>query len=310
MKYLLPSAYIGHFDASIDDLVEIIPFYDKYQFLDGLAYCDVILAEHILPNDNFLRLGDNKKVAWLTAYIYDLDILPKSKPKAIKWGKRCLSRLVCVDEEIIKTLLPLIENDNETTKAMVSTFLGRKCIGMTMNEMRDLVKQPDFAEQCIIRNGEIRMLDKQRDRLIIKSLSVHGVVDLVCGNYDFDYGSDYARNSHKYAGNHSGGAMRGVWIKDKETFRYGNDDEDESPIIKLGATDCYGTAWEIYRCTATDDDEERERSKQVLYRWENGIYTNLVPPTLGWKKVDDDGKCVKSNLILSYQFDDNNSNNW
>ena len=294
MKYLFPTNTM----PSVDDLVEIIPFYDKYQFLDGMAYCDEILAElYVGSYDGYGYREHHMDLAWLTAYIYDLlpDFFPKSRPLAIKWGKKFLSRLWGDDEEMIKTLLPLIENDNETTRAMVSTFLGRKCVGMTMNEMRDLVKQTDFPEQCIVRNSQISMLDEQRQKLQIAYLDVCGASDLVSGKYD-ERSCHHER--HVYAGNHCGGAMGYIWEK-KDTRLM---DDGASVTVKVGAIDCYGSAWEIYSFTQTDDDEETELSKKVLYRWENGIFTSLVPPKYGWEKAEDDETFVKSKMCLSYSF--------
>ena len=295
MKYLYCPPTFGNF-SSTDDLVEIIPFYDKYQFLDGMAYCDEMLAGHF--DLNAYGEKDTRNFAWLTAYMYDLhDSFPKSRPRAIKWGKKCLSCLWGVDEEIIKTLLPLIDNDNETTSSMVSTFLGRKCVGMTMNEMRDLVKQPDFPEQCIVRNNQIRMLDEQRKQFKIKYFNVYGSDDLASGYYD-EIKSDHYKMGH-FAGNHDCGAMRYIWRKKPDRHT----DDDSSVTLKIGATDCYGSAWEIYSWTETDDEDETGLSKKVLYRWENGIFSSLVPPKFGWEKVDDDENCVKSEMWLSYHFD-------
>ena len=72
-----------------------------------------------------------------------------------------LSELICVNEEVISLLVPLIENDENTIKSMMSTFLGRKCNGMTMNEMRDVIMQPDFAKRCVSRCYEIEEIDAQ-----------------------------------------------------------------------------------------------------------------------------------------------------
>ena len=210
--YLLPTNIEP---PSTSDLVEILPFYDKYQFLDGLAYCDKIIKSWLVVDRRFyLDREDQKNMAWIARYIYDLpDFFPKSRSIAIKWGKDWLSRLKWSDAELIKTLLPLIENDNETTKLMVSTYLGRKCVGMTMNEMRDLVKQPDFPEQCIFRNEQIRLLDEQRAQLRVKDLYLRFGGDIVDGEYRDHY-------QHVWADTHKCGAMRCVWVKEKNRYLY------------------------------------------------------------------------------------------
>jgi hypothetical protein len=299
MKFLLPATN----GPSTGDLVEIVPFYDKYQFLDGLAYCDKMLVEHFGP-DGFGYNRDEKNLAWLTAYIYDLppEFFPKSRPLAIKWGKQLLSFLCYDDEETIKTLLPILENDNETTRAMVSTLLGRECVGMTMNEMRDLVKQTDFPEQCIFRSKQIEMLDAQRRQLKTKNFNISGAGELVSGYYD-EIRSDRFRERH-FAGSHNSGAMGYIWKK-KDRHRFTDTDDDSSFTFVIAAVNCYGSAWEIYSCAETDDAEEAELSKRVLYKWDNGIFTSLVPPQFGWEKVEDDETCVKSEMYIDYSFDRN-----
>lgn len=90
--YLLPTNIEP---PSTSDLVEILPFYDKYQFLDGLAYCDKIIKSWLVVDRRFyLDREDQKNMAWIARYIYDLpDFFPKSRSIAIKWGKDWLSRL-------------------------------------------------------------------------------------------------------------------------------------------------------------------------------------------------------------------------
>ena len=300
MMYLLPTRKF----PSTDDLVEILPFYDKYQFLDGLAYCDEMLAEHIGPKGYGYR-GDQENLAKLTAYIYDLpDFFPKSRPLAIKWGKQRLCYLWHDDEEAIKMLLPLIENDDQTTRAMVSTLLGRKCAEMTMNEMRDLVKQADFPKQCIFRNRQIKMIDAQRQQLKTQNFKISGAGELVSGYYD-EITSDHCKGSNfegmDFAGNHNCGAMGYIWKKNN-LHRFTDTDDDSSVTLKVAAVNCYGSAWEIYSCAETDDGEEAELSKCVLYKWDNGIFTSLVPPQFDWEKVEDDETCVKSEMYIDYSF--------
>ena len=291
MMYLLPT----NKEPSTSDLKEIVPFYDKYQFLDGLAYCDEMikswLVQEIINGTIIFRMlheEHEKNMAWLTRYIYDLpDFFPKSRPIAIKWGKEeCLSQLRWGDEDTVKILLPLIENDNETTKAMVSTYLGRKCVGMTMNEMRDLVKQPDFPEQCIFRNEQIKQLDEQREQLRVNNLRLSFGGEAVDGGYVCHDHYRHVLATHKC------GAMRCVWVKKN----------NPSLLVKLGALNFYGSVWEVYS-TEIDDNGEIEGSKKVLYRWESDIFSSLVPPKIGWEEIDDDGNCVKSKICLDYSYD-------
>jgi hypothetical protein len=195
-------------------------------------------------------------------------------------------------------LLPLIENDNETTKLMVSTYLGRKCVGMTMNEMRDLVKQPDFPEQCIFRNEQIKLLDEQREQLRVKDLRLRSGVEGVNGDYEC---RDHYQNVWAWADTHKCGAMRYVWRKEKNPYHV-EDEDNPSVTVKVTALNFYGSAWEVYSCTEADDNEEIEGSKKVLYRWESDVFSSLVPPKIGWEE-NHDGIWLKSKIRLDYEYD-------
>ena len=96
---------------------------------------------------------------------------------AVKWAESHLSELICVNKEVISLLVPLIENDENIIKSMMSTFLGRKCNGMTMNEMRDVIMQPDFAKRCVSRCYEIEEIDEQIRWLCPDRLDIYGCVD-------------------------------------------------------------------------------------------------------------------------------------
>lgn len=85
-----------------------------------------------------------------------------------------------------------------------------------------------------------------------------------------------------------------VWVKE----------DNQSLLVKLGASNFYGSAWEVYSCTVADDniEIEIEGSKKVLYRWESDIFSSLVPPKIGWEEVDGDGNFVKSKISLDYSY--------
>lgn len=131
--------------------------------------------------------GNDVKAARLASLVYNLDFFPLSKPLAVKWAERRLSKLISVNEEVISLLVPLIKNDENIIKLMMSTFLGRKCNGMTMNEMRDVIMQPDFAKRCVSRSYEIKEIDEQIRCLCPNKLSIYGCVDYegVTGDYNF-----------------------------------------------------------------------------------------------------------------------------
>ena len=287
MKYLGPSEA----NPSLDDLLMIIPLYDKYQFPAPLQYCDMHISKDILIRHRGYYHDEKLAVnsARLASMVYNIDLFPLSKPLAVKWAENRLSKLICVNEEVIQLLVPLIENDEKIVRSLMSTFLGRLCKGMTMNEMRDVIMQPDFAKKCVSRCSEIEEFEKQVRPLRPESLSIYGPADFdykgIEGEYMFE--SLIKHYGMKFAGGHVGGVAAGTWKKE-------GDIDGVRQLISIESVDVWGTAWEIYACPSRDDDDVNNNvtagdeceNKRVLYRWENGIYNSLIPPKKGWKVID------------------------
>ena len=288
MKYLGPSEA----NPSLDDLLLIIPLYDKYQFLAPLQYCDIHISKDILTGNiggyyDMKDDGSAVKAARLVSLVYNIDLFPLSKPLAVKWAENRLSKLICVNEEVIQLLVPLIENDEKIIRSLMSTFLGRKCKEMTMNDMRDVIMQPKFAEKCISRCHEIKEIGEQSRCLRPESLSIYG-----CGGYTSCIEGKYTfesaiRTYGKFAGGHVGGVAAGTWERERV-----GDIDGVSHRIFVASVDVWGTTWEIYACPIRDDGDNNNsardecENKTVLYRWENGIYNSLIPPKQGWKVID------------------------
>lgn len=297
MKYLMPTG--GY--PTLDDLLEIVPLYEKYIFQDGIIYCDTIISK-IIPGDSFFPDSSHiLKLSRLVSFTHELNSFPLSTPLAVEWAKRCLGSLFVFDEEIFRLLMPLVENDDNTIKSMVSTLLGRKCKGKKMNEMRDLVKEPDFPKKCISRCRQIREIDEQRKCLHVGNLSVHGhETNYVDGSYVFQRSSGFQQGyGTKFAVSHKGGAAVGVWRKESD------EDAVESTIIE--SLDVFGSVWEIYTHpdNGTNNEEGAEHeNRRVLFRWENGIFNSLCPPKYGWKTIDGSGnEGASEEVILKYTID-------
>ena len=75
--------------------------------------------------------------------------LPMSMPLAIKYAGLSLRWLHSCDEELLTTFLPLVENENAVLRSMVSTLMGRKCKGMTPEDIHNVTKEKDFANKCV-----------------------------------------------------------------------------------------------------------------------------------------------------------------
>ena len=111
-------------------------------------------------------------------------------------------------------LLPLVENDEKVFKSMLTTYLGRVCKGKTMNEMRDMINQPDFPEECLLRCKQIKDLDDQRYRLQMDKLDVSGCDSYtdVNGKYKFCNSSHFQqRYTSPRAWTHYGGLVE-QWL--------------------------------------------------------------------------------------------------
>lgn len=141
--------------ALLADSVDVLPFYDKYQFRDGVTICDIILSgvlEQLMDNAGYYlsHIGfDHKKdPAKLIVLSHRLN-LPMSMPLAIKYAGLSLRWLHSCDEELLTTFLPLVENENAVLRSMVSTLMGRKCKGMTPEDIHNVTKEKDFAKKCV-----------------------------------------------------------------------------------------------------------------------------------------------------------------
>ncbi len=283
MKYLRPAEDF----ASLDDLLETIPFYDKYQFTDGLGYCDVVLSKRMPNAKDHPCLGNYPTMCKLITLIFELSFFPKSKPLAVEWAKYCMSTFIFLnDGDMIHSFLPLVENDENIVKAMMSTFLGKRCKTMSMNEMRDVIKQPDFPSQVILRCTQIKEIDEQLVHLTVGSLDIYSCsVNEVNGSYKYEICSPSCHYNKDYAGSHRGGATLGIWKRAPSGF-----EERHYGDITIESVDVFGSVWEVYSHTWIEDDDnadEVDRKKTTLLRWENGIFNSLIPPRVGWKIIDE-----------------------
>ena len=179
IKYLSPTLT----RITTKEMVELIPYYDKYQFQSMLDYLDEYLSELVFPEEKSkgefgweggcYGVDYSKNLRDIASMIWPLNSFPRTKPLAVGWAKSCLRRFHSIDADMFRMLLPLVENDNEVMQTMVSTYLGRNCKEeMSVNEMRDFISQPEFPEMCILRCKQIRELDEQRRRLQVKKIMV------------------------------------------------------------------------------------------------------------------------------------------
>ena len=121
LKFLSPCEVL----PSLEDMIEIIPFYDKYQFSYGLKYCDQVLSKRLLRgNESWFDYSDRetfdkkcKECCQLVSLIMPLNDFPLSKIAAAAWATQSLKRFHSIDVEMMQTLMPLVENDESIIKS-------------------------------------------------------------------------------------------------------------------------------------------------------------------------------------------------
>jgi len=174
ISYLEPSS---RFDpVKLADLERILPFYDKYQFVDGISLCDSAISynlqtKHYTPLDGYETFRPERFVP-IAVLAYHLN-LPLSKKHAIAWASEVLKTMTPNSEDTITKLLPLVENDDTVLISLVKTIRGRHYTDMTMDEMRVLTQSESFARDVLLKTKQIEDLEQ-----VLRDL--HGKGHLPC----------------------------------------------------------------------------------------------------------------------------------
>jgi hypothetical protein len=286
------------------DLVEVLPFYDKYQFRVGLQICDTcvsdVLSRLIENSYGFHTAVDENAITSSAVLSYDLN-LPKSKSLAVKYAASRLKYIRNGDEQLLTNLLPLLENDDATLRTLVFTLYGKKCQCMTVDEILKVTKREDFAKQCILMHGQVIEVDEQISQLgLIKSVYIDCNTDAAKGTYELCRASEFDPSYSCIfpSGNrdHKGGAMKNLWVANS-TYQRVNSDREK---FVLEAMDVFGNCWEI-SCVAYSEDGERI-SRRVLYRFQ-GPRSSIVPPKQSWVAVEQHPTSrLNSRLRLDYHY--------
>mmetsp|Transcript_4645 Transcript_4645/g.11829 ORF Transcript_4645/g.11829 Transcript_4645/m.11829 type:complete len:529 (-) Transcript_4645:3279-4865(-) len=125
MTMLEPGGLLDEQCASImhiretKEIVEVLGFYEQYQFLDGIHLCDVLLASEYkrsLECREASRFVDHTAFGTQcvigTALRFSIQFnLPQSKPSAIKLTKRLLKALIISEREDVEFLFRFLLND-------------------------------------------------------------------------------------------------------------------------------------------------------------------------------------------------------
>lgn len=300
-------SYLGprHKEPDKEDLLDLLSFYDKYQFHAGKQLCDEVMRDHIDILADMRRYGYFteeviQNVRQMALMSFELK-LPKSCEVAVKFAAHRLGNVHLESEEELLQLLPLVENDSEVLRKLVWSVRGRHSKGMSMKEMLEVVKEPDFFSKC----DAIRKRVEECDRWI-SDTDTYRKIDFIhaflpCPNSSPAAGRFKAQGGSEHINRapHHGGALKKVWIKERHHFEVSENFVD----VKIESMDFFGSVWEVSMLESEtnevgDDQEESEQAKRiVLWRWDCG-HSSLFPPKHGWEKVSDDESVT--GFYLSY----------
>lgn len=287
------------------DLLEVLPFYDKYQFSAGLRICDVILSDFLTvflnPESRMwhtYRSADDAQFVKMVTMGHRLN-LPQSKDLAVEYAGSRLKYILSCKEQVITDLLPLVENDAEILVAMVSTVLGKKSKDMTVDEMREFTRRNGFAEQCIGMHKQIQEIDRQMRQFgDIMTIRVQSQIEEFSGEYESLPASEFDPKYKRFLSRsvtsestHCGGAMKYVWIKHSAGFR--------RHVIE--SVDVFGNEWQM----SIIGYNEHPMQPVVAYKW-GGIRSSIVPPHFGWVDAspeENDNPDVPRTFKIAYDYE-------
>ena len=284
----------------LQDLYDLISFYDQYLFHGGRDWCDEIICDHFksCENRNYgpYYQGPQMKIMQRLA-VKSVEIkLPKSHGLALKYAAKRLRNMDVHNQSDIAELIELVKDDKELLRQMVLAVRGRHCKNMSTEEMLEVVKEPNFCTECTETFEQIKECDEWISNGIRGGDKTNRISVV-------DY-SHSAKHSHLLVGsggferrenpdleimNHSGGAMMYIWVRERKPYG-----PDNFLCAMIESMDFFGNVWEIsmfVRKTTEDDDDgsgnedgDDNEERIVLWRWNCGR-SSLFPPKNGWKSV-------------------------
>jgi BTB/POZ domain len=312
ISYLEPGGY-GRLIASTTNVQMVLPFYDKYEFTDGLAMCDSLISQLLLADIEVIR-----ELSVCSRYKLDGGLLslavaasdlnmPTAGPVAAVWAAKVLMEVTPDEESTIKMLLPLVENNEKMLQLLVRTIKCRHYTDMTLDDIKKLTKEDSFPVDILLKTQQIQEIEEILKKVHVGSVSLYLPRHADRGNLIGGYTRNGAEIPH-----HNRGAMRYVYKKKNA--------DGNLLIISIKALDGFGFEWEISSSdveehedddllvdeptemhVATAEAEEQvmpadvHLKRRVLYRWDCG-YSSPIPPKIGWKTV----KGRPSDLALRY----------
>lgn len=272
IKVIDEDGKVVHDLPSVEEVLELVPFFDKYQFEVGLHVCDLAIRGLAMDSYGFGTRARHANPeargilyqAIRMAHEYDL---PLSKPKAISLATNAFHRGTLLEPETAKYIMPLLEIDD------------LKEVSRTISGDENLYDTDSFWPEYFDYWRGIQEVELVLDKLLIEDATATLGGEFLGLDVNDAFGSDEPRPR---------GARRVVL-----TARL-----DAGEVLVVRAVDAFGKSW----VCGTRDEENSfvYEPTRVIYTWSNKRYNTLVPPRNNWTLVDTtwpDGP-----LEINYQF--------
>jgi len=293
-----------------EDLLEVSPLFDKYQFTRGLQLCDDYLS-HLLDLNNFISSSHHQEENVLEFIVPCILIahelhLKKSEPIATQCATYILTEMTQESRynilpRYVSALIPFVVLKNKVICYMVKTILGRR-EDLSADSMAEIALEESFAEEYL---SKLQPINNQRE-LLDWHLKIGELK--VTLTHEREINDNVLMNRHiksisflkfKAAGAPLPGVMRYTYFNNKDRDR-----------LVFRAMDPFGKKWQLRveetsyehisalgrnKWTQKEEIDEvsqaEERKAQetldqdrcrVLLFWE-GDYGSIVPPKSGWK---------------------------
>lgn len=284
-------------ECELKDILEVLPFYDKYQFVDGIRLCDRALAGVLESRveGTYIPWEADEIEAETSMIVMSVDLgLHLSKSIAIELAKHRVQRQKRNVEDL-KRLFPIVENDETSLRILATLLHGRNGKAMSLDEIRLEAKEEGYAAKIVQRRDIVVRLERKiltkfseyefNGYDSVMNLAGPGIHDLLCREYRYICCS--RRSDHEVLG----------VMKCRCVARSTLDDFLTSRKFFIEPSDVFGNEWEIVEYIPDDDLKEDEMpdlytinevnsTRKVFYRW-NGGYSSYLVPEKEWQHFQD-----------------------
>ena len=281
IQFLQPG---GSREMVLENLNEVLEYYDKYEFQSGVKMCDAMIEQYLKQLKNsyscYTSNDEVKDQAIQIALLAHKFHLPQSKENVMHMVSYYLTGN-CISTSQIRSVLPLVIDCRQTLEHLINIADGPSVKKRSMEELALMVEEQSFATKYKTRSWQIDELGEAVDFLKVDKIYV--------GNAGFEkVNGEYSRR-HRRRRRHGhsqnvDAAMKYDYAKNIET----NDGGETSSMIVISATDPFGNSWQIAEDVAHDDRGLPADGLQgdVYYIWKSDIFSTLIPPKCGWQIVE------------------------